>query len=544
MNFIESCRDQNREIVNQYIDTHPDFNIAIEFNNLVLQNEQSIMEWLCSVDTRMITTITPDTILELIKRSQYNTLEWIQGKSLKIQEVIWSVIKTLLRSGDVEILESFANNLPCVDKLLSLRMIPILIELVQRNQLDVLKWFHGRVLNIMYTFQHYQLYTIAFENGYQELLDWLVALEPNPLYYYNYTSTFEKSCLAGNIKLAKLLYMSYPISLSELDSTVFKECAIRGHLEIMQWMHSIHKEHDYDAGFINACRNGKISILGWLLEIEHIDKKTILEGFACACHNDDTEVIAFLFDHCHRSLATRHLMNHVSKLIHLKNDTTSIDIILDNIYLRNELEDITMIFHKDIMISSHILLRYPDLTLDYSYLFTYYANKKQYDLCKIIVDYHRTTIQLTHSNVIAIVTDVITGMDHYSAIEILELIYRINPVYFDPIRNTLFTNACYRNETVLASWFVQKFPDHYLIVTNASGLIIESYILKTLPRSGNLQIATIEICSICMIENSNIVTNCHHQFCYSCINQWYNKKPTCPICRAELRHCFAIKIIL
>lgn len=544
MNFIESCRDKNRIIVNKYIETHPDFNIAVEFNNLVMHNEQQIMEWLCTIDTRMITTITPDTILELVKKNQYETLEWIQEKNHKIQEVIWSVIKTLLRSGDVEILESLSKNLPCVDKLLSLRMIPILIELVQRNQLSVLQWFHRHVPNIIYTFQNYQLYVISFENGYQELLDWLVALEPNPLYYYNYTSTFEKTCLAGNIKLAKLLYLSYPISLSEQDSPVFKECAIRGHLEIMQWMHSIHKEHDYHTSFINACKNGKISILSWLLEIEHIDKKTILEGFASACHNDDTEVIAFLFDHCHRSLATRHLMTYVSKLIHLQNDTTSIDIILDNIYLRNELEDIMMIFHKDILISSHMLSRYPDLALDYSYLFTYYANKKQYELCKIFVEHHKSTIQLTHSTVIGIVTDVITGMDHPSAIEILEMIYLINPFYFDPIRNTLFTNACYRNETLLALWLVEKFPDNYIIVTNASGLIVESYILKTLPRSGQVQIGIIELCSICMVENSNITTNCHHQFCYSCINQWYNKKPTCPICRTELKHCFGIKIIL
>ena len=540
MNFIESCRERKRELLNYYIDHNLDFNIGIEFNKVVLQNEKDIMEWLYTIDHRIVLTIKPDTVLELVKRDHYDALEWIQEKSTTIQDVIWSVIKLLFRDEEITLLDRLAKQLPCVDKLLSLRMISVVIELVQRNQLELLKWFHNHIPNVMYTFQNYQLYNIAFENGHEELLDWLVALEPKPLYYYKYSPVFEKACIAGNLKLAKLLYLSYPVSLSQQGKKIAKECSLNGRLSVLEWMYGIYKEYDYEICFLNACQNGHLSILEWILKVEHIDKKTILDGFAKACRNNDTGTITFLFGHCHLSLTTRNILIHISDLINRQNDTVAIDIILDNIYLRNELEEIFMVFYKEIAISLHMLTRYADMALDYSFLFNYYACKKEYELCSILVRDHCSTIRLTNSQVINLVTEVIHNMDHYRATEILQLVYQIDKTYFDPLRDTLFTNACYRNEILLAGWFVEKFPEHYLIVQNESGQIIESYILKTLPRSGKFNCILVESCSICMTENSNIVTNCHHQYCYSCINQWYNKNTTCPLCRTQLTHCFSI----
>ena len=44
-------------------------------------------------------------------------------------------------------------------------------------------------------------------------------------------------------------------------------------------------------------------------------------------------------------------------------------------------------------------------------------------------------------------------------------------------------------------------------------------------------------CSICLDNNSNIITKCGHQYCKECFEIWYNKYNnviTCPYCRNNL----------
>ena len=46
------------------------------------------------------------------------------------------------------------------------------------------------------------------------------------------------------------------------------------------------------------------------------------------------------------------------------------------------------------------------------------------------------------------------------------------------------------------------------------------------------------ICSICLSEiniDNLCTTNCNHNFCNDCLNQWFdNKKISCPICRTNI----------
>lgn len=49
------------------------------------------------------------------------------------------------------------------------------------------------------------------------------------------------------------------------------------------------------------------------------------------------------------------------------------------------------------------------------------------------------------------------------------------------------------------------------------------------------------ICSICLEVSSNVQTNCNHFYCYKCINNWYYKNKTCPICRQQLVVCHILE---
>ena len=41
-------------------------------------------------------------------------------------------------------------------------------------------------------------------------------------------------------------------------------------------------------------------------------------------------------------------------------------------------------------------------------------------------------------------------------------------------------------------------------------------------------------CSICYDGNSDYKTLCKHEFHKSCLNNWYNVKNTCPLCRQSI----------
>ena len=41
-------------------------------------------------------------------------------------------------------------------------------------------------------------------------------------------------------------------------------------------------------------------------------------------------------------------------------------------------------------------------------------------------------------------------------------------------------------------------------------------------------------CSICYEHKKMLQTPCHHEYCYSCYQQWREKHNTCPVCRSEI----------
>ena len=96
MNFVDSCREQNKDILNRYINEHEDFNISLEMNKLMIQNELDIIKWLYSIDPRVISTVTKVTILEIVKNRHFVLLEWLQEKNIAIHTMVWNILKEII----------------------------------------------------------------------------------------------------------------------------------------------------------------------------------------------------------------------------------------------------------------------------------------------------------------------------------------------------------------------------------------------------------------------------------------------------------------
>ena len=104
----------------------------------------------------------------------------------------------------------------------------------------------------------------------------------------------------------------------------------------------------------------------------------------------------------------------------------------------------------------------------------------------------------------------------------------------------IFINACNQNMVDLAKMLVYMRPQgYYLHVTNGKidhYEIIQSVVVNNIILEKQLLDQNIEIkeCLICYEHPSNIMTNCKHFYCFSCIEKHYEKNNVrCPYCRCE-----------
>ena len=87
----------------------------------------------------------------------------------------------------------------------------------------------------------------------------------------------------------------------------------------------------------------------------------------------------------------------------------------------------------------------------------------------------------------------------------------------------------------VAKWLQPLNPDKYIVIIFNNEIvsynIIESPIIA---KTVQLSRESIADCNICMDIKANILTDCKHQFCETCIQRWMQDNKTCPCCRQKL----------
>ena len=96
-----------------------------------------------------------------------------------------------------------------------------------------------------------------------------------------------------------------------------------------------------------------------------------------------------------------------------------------------------------------------------------------------------------------------------------------------------FLGCSLKNLVEIALWFQSYRPERYQVKTKYSYNHRELDSYKIICDIEPIAVSTIETCSICYSENSDVITDCKHQFCSDCIEKWLARKNTCPICRKE-----------
>ena len=118
-----------------------------------------------------------------------------------------------------------------------------------------------------------------------------------------------------------------------------------------------------------------------------------------------------------------------------------------------------------------------------------------------------------------------------------------NKQFFDE----LFIENCEFNLWKSAKRFQKLCPNRYYVnIGEGSGIdyaydnspfvytytaILDYRINKIEETNKTVVVSKIDTCTVCRDATSDIMTNCNHQYCKSCIFKWLEKNATCPMCR-------------
>ena len=121
-------------------------------------------------------------------------------------------------------------------------------------------------------------------------------------------------------------------------------------------------------------------------------------------------------------------------------------------------------------------------------------------------------------------------------IHTLKWLYSIEPIPMTENNNAYFIERCINNELDIVMWLCELYPHYSYSIVN--GMIYYSIDLLKIYKKQSIEPWE---CCICLEKTGDSMSVCSHCFCYSCINRWYKKNNSCPICRDTLEQVYFYK---
>jgi hypothetical protein len=132
----------------------------------------------------------------------------------------------------------------------------------------------------------------------------------------------------------------------------------------------------------------------------------------------------------------------------------------------------------------------------------------------------------------------------YSSLSITKQIYNFYTDFDITMNNHELLDYVNNNSILFISWFISLRPDVYVLLYDHMYMGYYICVIKNLPISDDEhQYKPInENCPICY-ENSDVVLNCNHGYCYECVNKWFHESPDeqrCAFCCKDYNKCYRI----
>ena len=319
----------------------------------------------------------------------------------------------------------------------------------------------------------------------------------------NFDSPFLYACKNGKINVAKWFFKIMPnINVSAIDDWAFRESCKNGHKHVCEWLLEINPDinisKNNDIIFRETCEAGQTEMAKWLFKIKpNIDISTWNEyAFLAACSNGHLETIKWLLE--------------------IKPD---INISASDNYGNNAAFRVACKYDY-IKIAKWLLEVKPGLDVSVRDFDDGFDENDENDDDEYGIE---SPFRLAC---------------YYGNINIVKWLLKIKPdINITAVNNFAFIKSCENNEIEVAQFLQSLKPEKYYLETSDNKIInyfVNKIVIKNTYPFGERY--DIEICPICYQNQSDIITNCKHQYCNKCIQKLSSRfeeinEIKCPLCR-------------
>ena len=328
---------------------------------------------------------------------------------------------------------------------------------------------------------------------------------------YNSESPFHFFCRYNYLELAKRYSKLDNFDIHDKDDEAIALACQENHLEMAKFLYSlganIRVKNDWCV-MISINRNN-IEILKWIQSLNIIDfnanNNYILR---VCCNNGKLDIIKWL-----------HSLGQIDMNI-------LSDIMFTNSCIGGNLETCKWIYS------------FGKIELS-QFTFNFLCQLGNLDILKWIYD--TVEIDIHYDNELAFITSC-----EYGKFDVAQWIYSLGNVKIEANGNQAFLTACHNNHIDIVHWLKSLKPDKY-IITIENNILTSFKVLRVVNINGYKTIDQIKMCPICYESNSEILTECNHQYCKDCFLKYINRQPydfediSCPYCRHTNMKLFFIK---
>ncbi len=367
--------------------------------------------------------------------------------------------------------------------------------------------------------------------------------------YYN---KFYDACKAGSLILAKdALSQNKKLDIYYDNEATFLIACKNGHFEIAKWLYQIKVPLNIEKAFLNACKNGHFTIAKWLYEVYpniHISEEVFLN----TCENNYFRINQWLYEvnpklNISDQAFLQACQNDNFKMVQwIYQINPNIDLLTNNniaFYIccgLGNLEIAQWLYEKN-KEPSFIKEGFENIFYEPWYG-EKFCVKSKINVAKWLYSLDNTldpSIFLYEKCPIS-----------FFIFEILEWFYTVKPSFIDYFDDEKCKNM---NDDYFTEFIWKKRHINMLNYTEK---------IKKVKKIG--------VCNICL-ETANIITNCNHQYCNTCINEYLQqninkmgkysiiddmgdeenidefdkyiyKYISCPYCRNDIKELFTITI--
>lgn len=405
------------------------------------------------------------------------------------------------------------------------------------------------------------------------------------IFYYkkefniNQNYLFMNSCFSGKLSISKWMYNNFDkIDYSLINTDNFLLVCRTLSLNMINWFYNLNSNIDlnFDEGYILKffCTLNKYNLVSWVLKKNIID--TRIDNFICykySCYNKNLDMLKLLYNNNNNNYDIDFTMDnrYLFKLASNNNDTYTFKWMYFKVN-NLDLTEFNYLYFRNAIVNDNLNLllflieksKIRDLNFNNNYLIKTIIYYRMIDTLKYVL------IKFDNIDVVFDSNFAIKFLAEENDLEMMKLLYEYNNEIDLSIENEyLFINACINNNIEMAKWIISKKNDVNISVykdfiffqvckynfveiakylktlkenyfefdiENISGnhYEIKNYkVLRCLEINNYKKVDSKETCPICYENVSNVISNCNHQFCLECVNNYYQRNYNfkCPICR-------------